>query len=176
MNQTQLKNFIKECINEVLSDMDVSVEQKLQNYKDELVDCFDKIDNGADDSGECEQRVGEINKEITDMLHDPDTSDDEKIMINTDKDLDSLLGRVDQLAKRDIKETWDEALFSGDLEEDILTEKAPPGMEKWVLSNKERFVKKYGKKKGIGVLYATAWKMFYKNKKRARSSARRSGE
>ena len=29
---------------------------------------------------------------------------------------------------------------------------------KWVKANKERFVKEYGPKKGMEVLYATAWK------------------
>lgn len=39
-----------------------------------------------------------------------------------------------------------------------ITEVAPPGQEDWIKKNKERFVKQYGKKKGIEVLYATAWK------------------
>lgn len=37
-------------------------------------------------------------------------------------------------------------------------EAAAPGQEDWIKSNKERFVKQYGKKKGLEVLYATAWK------------------
>lgn len=44
--------------------------------------------------------------------------------------------------------------------EAIVNEVAPPDpkIEKWVKANKERFVKEYGKKKGMEVLYATAWK------------------
>jgi hypothetical protein len=39
-----------------------------------------------------------------------------------------------------------------------LDEKAPPGMEDWVRKNKQHFINQYGKEKGPGVLYATAWK------------------
>lgn len=44
--------------------------------------------------------------------------------------------------------------------EAIMNEVAPPDpkIEKWVKANKERFVKEYGPKKGMEVLYATAWK------------------
>ncbi len=47
-----------------------------------------------------------------------------------------------------------------------ILESAPPGKkyEKWVLANKQRFIKQYGKKKGLEVLYATAWKMANKSK------------
>jgi hypothetical protein len=46
------------------------------------------------------------------------------------------------------------------IQENIVNEVAPPDpkIEKWVKANKERFVKEYGKKKGMEVLYATAWK------------------
>ena len=39
-----------------------------------------------------------------------------------------------------------------------LDESAAPGQEAWIKKNKGRFVKQYGKKKGMEVLYATAWK------------------
>ena len=39
-----------------------------------------------------------------------------------------------------------------------LDEVAPPGQEDWIRSNKARFKKEYGDKKGEQVLYATAWK------------------
>lgn len=47
------------------------------------------------------------------------------------------------------------------LKEETLDEVAPPNakIEKWINSNKERFVKQYGKEKGMQVLYAKAWKM-----------------
>lgn len=43
-----------------------------------------------------------------------------------------------------------------------LNEKSPPGKkaEKWIKSNKKRFIDQYGKKKGLSVLYAKAWDMF----------------
>jgi hypothetical protein len=42
-----------------------------------------------------------------------------------------------------------------------LDEVAPsdPKIEDWIKSNKERFVKEYGKEKGMKILYAKAWKM-----------------
>lgn len=47
----------------------------------------------------------------------------------------------------------------------ILLEKAPPDpkIEKWIKSNKKRFINEYGPEKGKEVLYAKAWKM-YQNK------------
>jgi hypothetical protein len=44
-----------------------------------------------------------------------------------------------------------------DKEED-LEESSAPGQEAWIKSNKAKFIKEYGKKKGMEVLYATAWK------------------
>lgn len=43
-----------------------------------------------------------------------------------------------------------------------VNEKSPPGKkaEKWIKSNKKRFIDQYGKKKGMSVLYAKAWDMF----------------
>lgn len=43
-----------------------------------------------------------------------------------------------------------------------LMEKAPPSkkIEDWIKSNKDRFEKEYGKKKGTEILYAKAWKLF----------------
>ena len=116
-------------------------------------------------------------------MENPRTSQSDKDLINDDSELEQMLGMVYKMSMDDgsskpekfyVNETWEEAISSGQLEEDILTEKAPPGMEPWVKANKERFVRQYGKKKGIGVLYATAWEIFYKRKKRDRSSARRS--
>lgn len=40
-----------------------------------------------------------------------------------------------------------------------ITEAAAPGMEDWITSNKDKFVDQYGKKKGLQILYATAWKL-----------------
>lgn len=59
---------------------------------------------------------------------------------------------------------WNEVAKHPLFKEAVLSEKAPPGMENWIKSNKQRFKHQYGDKKGIGALYATAWKMFYKNK------------
>lgn len=40
----------------------------------------------------------------------------------------------------------------------VVTEKAPPGEEDFILKSKKSFIKRYGKKKGLSYLYATAWK------------------
>lgn len=39
-----------------------------------------------------------------------------------------------------------------------IAESAAPGQEDWIKSNKDKFIKQYGKEKGEEVLYATAWK------------------
>lgn len=39
-----------------------------------------------------------------------------------------------------------------------ILEAAAPGMEDWIKANKQNFIDQYGKKKGLEVLYATAWK------------------
>jgi hypothetical protein len=66
------------------------------------------------------------------------------------------------LSKRDI-ESGDHGSSVGKakLKEEEISEVAPPNpkIEKWINSNKERFVKEYGKEKGMQVLYAKAWKM-----------------
>jgi hypothetical protein len=59
--------------------------------------------------------------------------------------------------------SWNEAVSHPMFKEAILKEKAPPGMESWIKANKDKFKNQYGKK-AMSVLYATAWKMFYKNK------------
>jgi hypothetical protein len=45
-----------------------------------------------------------------------------------------------------------------------INEKAPPdaNIEKWILANKDRFMKEYGPEKGMAVLYAKAWEMYNK--------------
>jgi hypothetical protein len=67
------------------------------------------------------------------------------------------------LTKKGIKKR-DEIIASIEkkLEETIVREKAPPGKEAehWIKSNKARFMKKYGPKKGMAYLYGRAWKQF----------------
>jgi hypothetical protein len=45
-----------------------------------------------------------------------------------------------------------------DVKEDAVNEVSAPGQEDWIKKNKQRFIDQYGKKKGMEVLYATAWK------------------
>jgi len=79
---------------------------------------------------EAEDKTHEVKKSEDTDLEEADESDDDE----DDKD-----------DKKDLKES-------------VLDEKAAPGQEDWVKSNKERFIKQYGKKKGLEVLYATSWK------------------
>lgn len=57
----------------------------------------------------------------------------------------------------DFKE-FNRLMQSYDTTDYSMHESAPPGMEDWVKSNKQRFIDQYGKEKGLEVLYATAWK------------------
>lgn len=66
------------------------------------------------------------------------------------------------LAKRDIEAgERGSSVAKAKLKEEDIQEVAPPSpkIEKWIKDNKERFVKEYGKEKGMQVLYAKAWKM-----------------
>ena len=54
--------------------------------------------------------------------------------------------------------------------EEDLEEVAAPGQEEWIRKNKARFIDQYGKKKGLSVLYATAWK---RSKKKDESIVRK---
>ena len=60
--------------------------------------------------------------------------------------------------KEESKEEDKEEVEESINEEEVVDEVAAPGQEDWIKSNKERFIKQYGKDKGMSVLYATAWK------------------
>lgn len=75
---------------------------------------------------------------------------------------DDIFYKLNSLSRDDLQELSN-MLGYGKLSEqaeynDALLEVAPPDMEDWIKSNKERFIKEYGKKKGLNILYATAWK------------------
>ena len=61
-------------------------------------------------------------------------------------------------SKEESKEEDKEEVEESINEEEVVDEVAAPGQEDWIKSNKERFIKQYGKDKGMSVLYATAWK------------------
>jgi hypothetical protein len=44
------------------------------------------------------------------------------------------------------------------VKEDVVNEVSAPGKEAWIKANKARFIERYGKEKGLRVLYAKAWK------------------
>jgi len=189
MNMTtdKLKQLIKESVNEVLDEIgaidyhdyepiDSEVDHAgewLNNLKDSLTTHLKHVEDDNDPNGDHYEGMFADAEKISDFIENHNISQEEKDIVNNDSELESLLGRVHQhrsghsgAEKMYMRETWEEAISSGDLEEAIMTEKAPPGMEPWVKANKKRFINQYGKKKGLGVVYATAWKMFYKNKKK----------
>jgi hypothetical protein len=67
-------------------------------------------------------------------------------------------GKKYQVKESEDEESEDEEATKETVEESQLDEKAAPGQEDWIKSNKARFIKQYGKEKGLEVLYATAWK------------------
>jgi hypothetical protein len=76
-------------------------------------------------------------KEAEDKKHEDEKSKDTDLEESDDEDADDDKEKV---------------------EESELKEKSAPGQEDWIKSNKEKFIKQYGKKKGLEVLYATSWK------------------
>jgi len=87
-------------------------------------------------------------------VDDPDTGKPEhwRIKFQSAKDL-SKHGTTEKspvnegITKKELRE----------MIEEVLNEEAGPGQENWVKSNKERFKKKYGPKKGLEVLYGKSW-------------------
>lgn len=67
-------------------------------------------------------------------------------------------GKKYQVKESEDEESEDKEATKETVEESQLDEKAAPGQEDWIKSNKARFIKQYGKEKGLEVLYATAWK------------------
>jgi hypothetical protein len=182
MTRTELKQLIKESIEEIVNEIgamsadpadpqdsfDDHAQDLLDDIKDSLQIHLRAVEDDMDDDGKHYDELVRLDNKINDMM---DKDSEMASMINNDHELEGMLGRLHNLLggggsgeKFYVAETWEEAISSGKLEEDVLSEKAPPGMEPWVKANKERFVKQYGKKKGLGVVYATAWKMFYKKK------------
>lgn len=69
--------------------------------------------------------------------------------LHPDDDFEEIQSRIlDELERE----------YGHQMNEEDVQEVAAPGQEDWIKSNKERFIKQYGKKKGMSVLYATAWK------------------
>lgn len=179
----QLKKLIKESIDEVLSEigaidyddyepMDSEMDHAgewLDDLKDSLAMHLKHVDDDNDPNGDHYKAVWNIYDKVSNFLENPDVPSVDKDSINHDGEWESLLGRVHSLRgsggeKMYVNETWDEAISSGGLMEKVMNEVAPPGMEGWVKDRKQGFIDQYGKKKGLSVLYAKAWKEFYKHK------------
>ncbi len=182
MTRDDLKKLIKESIDEIVNEIgamsydpaepqdsfDDYAQDLLDDIKDSLTMNLKAVEDDMDDDGKHYDELVRLDKKINDMMEkDPEMAS----MINNDHELEGLLGRLHNLIggggsgeKFYVAETWEDAVSGGQFMESVLNEKAPPGMEPWIKANKERFISQYGKKKGLGVVYATAWKMFYKKK------------
>jgi len=184
MTRKDLKQLIRESVNEVINEIgavDYNYYEPinsndsngfgdwLEDLKDSLKDHLEKVENDQDPNDVHYKAMFDIDNKISDFMTNNKVPQSEKDIINKDEELEGLLGRVHEYRGSHsgenpyVRETWEEAISSGDLEEAIMTEKAPPGMEPWVQANKDRFGKKYGSKKGLRMLYATAWKKFHNN-------------
>ena len=181
MTREDLKKLIRESIDEVLTEMDTEPPEPLEAGEDHFVDVLedykDSLRNALDqlkkdeDNYDAYDRAIEIARMVHDIVENPRTSQSDKDLINTDSELEQMLGMVHKMwmdngsskpEKFYVNETWEESVGSGQFMENVLNEKAPPGMEQWVKANKERFVKQYGEKRGIAMTYATAWKGYHK--------------
>lgn len=107
---------------------------------------------------------GRVLRDLTQKDHNKPTSSYQKKM--DDEVRDKKHNYIKSSINRDLKRLDKKGLFGGipdknPVKEENLDEVAPPSpkIEKWINSNKERFVKEYGKEKGMQVLYAKAWKM-----------------
>ncbi len=185
MNRDNLKKLIKESIDEVLAEigaysdelpdpMDASEDyfaDILEDYKDTLRVALEKLEQDPDDDVAYKNAMRIYNL-VHDIVENPKTSQSDKDLINTDSELEGMLGKMHQMTtggsgapeKMYVNETWDEAVGSGKFMENVLNEVTPPGMESWVKDRKAAFIDQYGEKKGLSVLYAKAWKEFYKKK------------
>jgi hypothetical protein len=187
MTREDLKKLIKENIDEVLAEIGAYSDEPhdpidasedyfadiLEDYKDTLRVALEKLEKDPDDDVVYEKAM-EIARKVHDIVENPKTSQSEKDLINTDSELEGMLGKVYKMStggsggnpeKMYVNETWDDAVSSGQFMENVMNEVAPPGMEDWVMDRKEAFIDQYGKKKGLSVLYAKAWQQFYNNKK-----------
>jgi hypothetical protein len=178
MTRKDLKQLIRESVNEVINEigavdyndyepMDSNDSNGfgdwLEDLKESLRIHLEKVENDQDPNDEHYKAMFVIDNKISDFMTNNKVPQSEKDIINKDKELEGLLGQVHEYRGSHGGEKWEEAISSGDLEEAIMTEKAPPGMEPWVQANKERFIKQYGSKMGLRMVYGTAWKNFYNN-------------
>jgi len=147
-----------ESLIDVVKTLSRRIDNQDRNAYDQLIDIKNKITNVIDDP-----RLSKIER---DKLADEYDGVLGLIQGALDMEIGGVRNSSDDSDKMYIAETWEESIAGGSLMEKVVNEVAPPGMESWVKANKERFVNRYGKKKGSGILYATAWKMFYKRKKK----------
>jgi hypothetical protein len=183
MNRDNLKKLIKESIDEVLAEIGAYSDEPLdpmdagedyfadilEDYKDTLRVALDKLEKDPDDDVAYKNAMRIYNL-VHDIVENPKTSQSEKDLINTDSELEGMLGKMHHMTtggsgapeKMYVNETWDEAVSSGQFMENVLNEKAPPGMEPFVRSIKPKMIKQYGEKRGLAIAYATAWKQYYK--------------
>jgi hypothetical protein len=185
MTRKDLKQLIKESIDEVFVEIGENYHEpsepleagedhfadNLEDYKDSLRHALDTLKTD-EDNYEAYDRAIEIADMVHDIVENPRTSQSDKDLINTDSELEQMLGIVHKMSmdngssapeKPYVNETWNEAVDSGRFMENVLNEKAPPGMESFVRDIKPKMINQYGKKRGVPIAYGMAWKAFYNN-------------
>ena len=164
------------------SDPEDSVDDFAADHLDSLKDTVNRlisiVNNEVGDYEKAYDQLVKIYEKLTDAINNPRLSSSERSRM--EHDYEGILGLIHGVIRGGgsgekfyTKEnmygswaecgSWNEAIKHPQFKQAILKEKAPPGMENWIKSNKARFKDQYGKR-GTSVLYATAWKMFYKNK------------
>jgi hypothetical protein len=152
-----------------VDDYDMNNVESLTKIVKELQRRIDNNDYKA------ETQLLDLKNKITNIIDDPKLSDDEREelqheydgvlgLIQNAMDIGDVRNPADDSEKMYVHETWDEMVSGGGLMEKVMNEVAPPGMESWIKSRKNAFVDQYGKKKGLSILYAKAWKEFYDKK------------
>lgn len=126
----------------------------------------ESIDFTSDVDGiDTERRQPEMSAEPARDLSNLSIADVKQMFQAGELDYDTLLkflmsdqgdGELDDMQPEDEFDQEDDLDIRAD--DDRMQESAPPGEEDWIKKMKPDFIKRYGAKKGMEALYATAWK------------------
>lgn len=159
MQKTKYR-FLSEA---ALPNDDISTEDEYSS--DEELDSLDSFDD-VDDNEISRMSASELKRKFQNGEINYDSL--LKYLMGSDQETDEF-DDLDQLDTDDLDDVDDldndiednpriQRTTSGEQDEQYMQESAPPGEEDWIRKMKPEFVKRYGKRKGMDVLYATAWK------------------
>jgi len=139
--------YTKKAEKDAESDEDAKAKKKVKESETKVDEA--DVEEGNEFSGELAKAkaAGEEEFEVDGKKY-PVKEAAKPDFLDVDKDGDEKESMKDAI--KDKEEKVDES--------QELSEVGAPGQEDWIKSNKERFIKQYGKKKGLEVLYATSWK------------------